>query len=501
MDVFDKATSWRDLKIAKATGYYPYFKAISDSEATEVTIEGRRVIMIGSNNYLGLTRHPKVVAAAHEALDKYGTSCSGSRLLNGTLELHNELERRFARFLKKDAAICITTGFTTNLAVLSSLLGRGDVVFSDRQNHASLVDGVRLSYAEEKRFRHNDMAQLEKLLRETDPKHGKLIVTDGVFSMEGDLTDAVAITRLAKQYGARVAIDDAHGLGVMGAHGRGTAEHFGVEDDVDLVLGTFSKSFASLGGVVAGPQPVIDWIRHKARPFIFQAAMTPASAASAMAALEVIESEPERRERLWVITEKMQRGFKGMGFDTGVSVTPVVPLLVGEQLRCFKFWKALFEAGVFCNPVIPPAVSANQCLLRTSYMATHTDAQLDRVLDITEQIGKKLGVIPQIRPHTSVTVKVASPGHNNFLVSAEKASGPQASLWSNGQVRDERPLRQRISDVVERVTWQAINTKQEDLVKVTELPGKLWQRRAELPSLLVEKSVGLVMRNGKSNEA
>ena len=493
MDVFDKAFAWRDLKIAKATGFYPYFKSISDSDATEVVIDGRRAIMIGSNNYLGLTRHPKVIAAAHEAIDKYGTSCSGSRLLNGTLKLHHELERRFAKFLGKEAAICVTTGFTTNLAVLSALLGRGDVVFSDRQNHASLVDGIRLSYADEKRFRHNDMAQLEKLLRETDEKYGKLIVTDGVFSMEGDLADLKGITALAKQYGARVAVDDAHGLGVMGAHGRGTAEHFGVENDVDLVLGTFSKSFASLGGVCAGPQQAIDWIRHKARPFIFQAAMTPSAASACMAALEVIENEPERRERLWQITEKMQRGFKTMGFDTGVSVTPVVPLLIGEQLRTFKFWKALFEAGVFCNPVIPPAVAANQCLLRTSYMATHTDEQLDRVLDITEQIGKKLGVIPSVRPHTAVTVKVASPGHNEFLASAERSEAP-VSLWSNGNVRDERPLHKRIGDVVERFTWTAINTNPSDVVKVTELPRKLWDRRAQLPQLVMEKGVSLVMR-------
>lgn len=498
MDVFEKAFGWRDLKIAKATGFYPYFKAISDSEGTEVTIDGRKVLMVGSNNYLGLTRHPKIIQAAHDALDRYGSSCSGSRLLNGTLELHHELERRFAKFLGKEAAICVTTGFTTNLAVLSSLLSRGDVVFSDRQNHASLVDGIHLSYAEEKRYRHGDMAQLEKLLRECDDKNGKLIVTDGVFSMEGDLANLPEITKLARQYGARVAVDDAHGLGVMGAHGRGTAEHFGVEDDVDLVLGTFSKSFASLGGVCAGPQQVIDWIRHKARPFIFQAAMTPSAAAACLAALEVIQEEPQRRERLWQITEKMQRGFKSMGFDTGVSVTPVVPLLIGEQLRTFKFWKALFEAGVFCNPVIPPAVPANQCLLRTSYMATHTDEQLDRVLDITEQIGKKLGVIPQQRPATAVTVKVASPGNTGFLASAEAVQEAPQSLWSNGAVRDERPLYQRLGDVVERVTWQAINVQPDDLAKVVDLPKALWSRRGELPSMLLEKGVGLMMRGNKS---
>jgi 8-amino-7-oxononanoate synthase len=378
--------------------------------------------------------------------------------------------------------------------VLSGLLGRGDVVFTDRQNHASLVDGVRLSYAEEKRFRHNDMGQLEKLLRETSDRNGKLIVTDGVFSMEGDLADLKEITRLGKQYNARVAVDDAHGLGVLGAHGRGTAEHFGVEDDVDLVLGTFSKSFASLGGVCAGPQSVIDWIRHKARPFIFQAAMTPSVAAACMVALEVIEEEPERRARLWQITEKMQRGFKSMGFDTGVSVTPVVPLVIGEQWRAWKFWRALFDAGVYCNPVIPPAVPANQCLMRTSYMATHTDAQLDRVLDIVEQTGKRLEVIPQIRPHTAVTVKVASPGQNQFLASAERAEEAPKSLWSNGGVRDERPLYQRLGDVVERVTWQAINTDPDELAKVAALPGKLWRQRGQLPSLLMEKGVGLVMR-------
>jgi 8-amino-7-oxononanoate synthase len=496
MDTFEKCFKWKEYKLAKVSGFYPYFRAISDSEGTEVTIDGRKVIMVGSNNYLGLTRHPKVMAAAHEALERYGTSCSGSRFLNGTLDLHAELERRLARFLGKEAALCVTTGFTTNLAAMSSLLGRGDLVFSDRQNHASLVDGMRLSAGEEKRYRHGDMQQLEHLLSQADDQMGKLIVTDGVFSMEGDLANLPEITRLAAKYGARVVVDDAHGLGVMGAHGRGTAEHFGVEDKVDLVLGTFSKAFASLGGVVAGPQEVIDWIRHKARPFIFAAAIPPASVAACLAALDVIETEPERRTRLWEITSKMQSGFKGLGFDTGVSVTPVVPILVGEQLRTFRFWKKLFEAGVFVNPVVPPAVPQGACLLRTSYMATHTDEQLDRVLDITEQVGKKLGVIPHTRPHTAVAVHVASPGREQVLPAVPPRTAPPRSLWSDGA---HRSLRARLVDAVESLTWSAARIDAAELNRVAQWPTEVWRRRGQLPSLFVEKGLDLMMKSAQQS--
>ncbi|HEY1417733.1 MAG TPA: pyridoxal phosphate-dependent aminotransferase family protein, partial [Myxococcaceae bacterium] len=356
-DVFDKCPAFKDDKIAKAAGLYPYFRPIEASHgSTEVDIEGRRVIMVGSNNYLGLAGDPRVKEAALDAIRRFGTTCSGSRLLNGTLILHEELESRLAKFLNREAALACSTGFQTNVATVSAILGRHDIVFTDRQNHASLVDGVRLGFAEEKRYRHNDMAHLEALLEGADPEAGKIIITDGVFSMEGDLCNLPKIVELAQKYRARVMTDDAHSMGVLGTHGRGTAEYFGLEAQTDLVMGTFSKSFASLGGVIAGPYDVINFIKHRARPVVFSASMTPASVASALKALDIIEAEPQRRTRLLDIAEKMHNGFRAMGFDTGVSVTPVVPVLVGDQVKCFRFWKALFEAGVFTNPVIPPAV-------------------------------------------------------------------------------------------------------------------------------------------------
>ena len=417
-DVFDKCSSWKDYKIAKATGLYPYFRAIDGSyDNTEVDMEGRRVIMVGSNNYLGLAGDPRVKEAATSALKRFGTTCSGSRLLNGTLAMHEELEARLAKFLNRESALVVSTGFQTNLATMSGLLGRHDIVFSDRQNHASLLDGIRLSFATEKRFRHNDMEHLEKLLADADPNAGKLIVTDGVFSMEGDLCNLPKIVELAQKYKARVMTDDAHAMGVLGELGRGTSEYFGLEAQTDLVMGTFSKSFASLGGVIAGPFDVINYIKHKSRPVVFSASMTPASVAAALKALDIIEAEPQRRARLLDIAEKMHNGFRAMGFDTGVSVTPVVPVLVGDQVKCFRFWKALYEQGVFTNPVIPPAVEPGHALLRTSYMATHTDEQLDRVLELVEKIGRKLKVIPETRPASYTPVKIARLG--SFVICNE----------------------------------------------------------------------------------
>jgi 8-amino-7-oxononanoate synthase len=507
-DVFEKCRSWKDYRIARATGLYPYFRAIEESYgATEVRIEGRRVIMVGSNNYLGLSADPRVKEAAIKATERYGTTCSGSRLLNGTLVLHEELEQRLARFLGREAALVISTGFQTNLA-LSAILGRHDIVFSDRQNHASLVDGVRLSFATERKFRHNDMEHLEQLLRqsvEKEPRAGRIIITDGVFSMEGDICDLPRIVELARRYGARVMTDDAHAMGVLGEKGRGTPEYFGLEARTDLVMGTFSKSFASLGGVLSGPADVINYIRHKGRSVIFSASMTPGSIAAALKALDIIEAEPQRRARLLDIAEKMHNGFRAMGFDTGVSVTPVVPVHIGEQVKCFRFWKALHEAGVFANPVIPPAVEAGHALIRTSFMATHTDEQLDRVLDIFEQIGRRLGVIPETRPSTYTPVKIARPGtfvrHNE--ASATWAAASEGLLADRGfslehlTRMNSREVAGRFFDAMELLTWRAANLQSEDLRKLGEMPLKLWEKRADLPGLLLEKGAHLFIRNGR----
>jgi len=393
MDLFDKCRAFVAAREAKELGYYPYFKPVSTAEDTEVVIEGRRVLMLGSNNYLGLTTHPKVKRAAIEAIEKYGTSSCGSRFLNGTLDLHRELEERLARFLRREAALVFSTGFQTNLGTISALVGKDDVVISDKWNHASIVDGARLSYGTMKRFRHNDMEDLERVLRECPEDAGKFIVVDGLFSMEGDIAPLDRIVALAKRYGARVMVDDAHGLGVMGEHGRGTAEHLGVEEEIDLVMGTFSKSFASLGGVIAGDEYVIDYIQHHARSMIFSASMPPAAVATVLAALDVIENEPERRKKLWKNTRKMMGGLKGLGFDTGQSQTPVIPIVVGDMYKALEMWKMLFESGVYVNVVLPPAVPPGRALLRTSYMATHTEKQLDFALEVFEKVGRKCGLI------------------------------------------------------------------------------------------------------------
>lgn len=509
-DLFDKCYAWKDYKIAKATGLYPYFRAIEASHgATEVDIDGKRVVMAGSNNYLGLSADPRVKEAAIDAVRRFGTTCSGSRLLNGTLKLHEELENRFAEYLGREAAVVVSTGFQTNLAGMSGLLGRHDIVFSDRGNHASLVDGIRLGFATERKFRHNDMGHLEELLRDAKPEAGKLIVTDGVFSMEGDVANLPKIVELAQRYKARVMVDDAHGMGVLGTTGRGTPEHFGLDAQTDLVMGTFSKSFASLGGVLAGPFDVINYLKHKARPVIFSASMTPAAVASALKALEICIAEPERRARLLDIAEKMHNGFRSMGFDTGVSVTPVVPVLIGDQVKCFRFWKALAEAGVFANPVIPPAVEPGHALIRTSYMATHTDAQLDRVLETFERIGKKLKVIPETRPASYTPVQVARPGSfaMNNQASRRWAAASAGLLADKGFSLEQisrlssKDVANKLFDAVETLTWRAANLQPDDLKRLGTAPMKLWERRDDIPGLLLEKGANLFMKNGKTPEA
>ncbi len=377
-----------------AAGFYPYFRVVESEQNPEVIVEGRKMIMLGSNNYLGLTSHPKVKAAAVEAVKKYGSGCAGSRFLNGTLDIHVKLEEKLAAFFRKDGALTFSTGYQTNLGIISSIAGKDDVVVIDKLDHASIIDACRLSFAEVKKFKHNDMASLDFVLKECGNR-GKLVVVDGVYSMEGDIAPLPDIIKVCRKYGARLMVDDAHGIGVLGKTGRGTAEHFGVENDVDIIMGTYSKSMASIGGFVAASEDVIHYMKHTSRPLIFSASPPPASVASVIAALDIIDQEPERRERLWHNTRKMMKAFKQMGFDTGVSQTPIIPLLMGEMERAFMMWKILGEEGVFVNPVVPPATQPGRCLIRTSYMATHTDEMLDRVLVILEKADKKLGAMSQ----------------------------------------------------------------------------------------------------------
>ena len=392
MDIFKKCIDFTAAREAMDQGFYPYFIPLDENEGTEVIYQGKRLIMCGSNNYLGLTTHPSVKKASCDAIVRYGTSCTGSRFLNGTLAMHEELERRLAEWVGKEAALIFSTGMQVNLGTISSLLSRSDYVILDKDDHASIVDGARLGYGRIERFRHNDVDHLERVLKSLPDNAGKLIVVDGLFSMEGDLADLPAIVPLAKKYGARIMVDDAHGMGVTGA-GHGTAAQFGLTDEVDLIMSTFSKSFASIGGFVAGDEQVIHYIKHSARSLIFSASIPPSSTAAAMAALQVMHEEPERIQRVNEIGQKMRNGFKELGFNTGRSITPVIPIIIGDDMKTFLTWKMLFENGVFVNPVISPAVSPGNQLLRTSYMASHTDAQLDEVLEIFGRVGKEIGLI------------------------------------------------------------------------------------------------------------
>lgn len=395
VDIFDKCNSFTRATEAKKAGLYPYFRAISSGQDTEVVIQGQTLIMIGSNNYLGLTSDPRVKEAAISAVNKYGSGCTGSRLLNGTLDLHETLEAELADFMNKDAALVFSTGFQTNLGTLSAIVAKGELLFMDRANHASLVDGSRLTFGRVFRYAHNDMDGLERLLQQAAPDAAKLVATDGVFSMEGDLARVPELVALKKKFGCRILIDDAHGIGVTGPNGDGTAAQFGHSADVDLITGTFSKSFASLGGFVVGDESVIDYIKHLSRELIFSASIPPANTGAALKALEIIRTEPERRERLWKITHRMRKEFTGMGFEVGPTETPIIPICIGDDDLCFAFWKELTTAGIFANPVIAPAVPPGQALIRTSYIATHTDAQMDQVLEIFERVGRKLGVLDQ----------------------------------------------------------------------------------------------------------
>jgi len=392
MDIFEKCYNFTYAKEFIASGYYPYFIPMQGNEGSEAIFQGRRLIMCGSNNYLGLTVHPKVRQAAIEAIECYGTSCTGSRFLNGTLELHEQLERDLAEWVGKEAALVFSTGMQVNLGTISSLVSRKDVVVLDKDDHASIVDGARLGWGKVKRFKHNDMHDLERVLDGIPKDEGKLVVVDGLFSMEGDIAPLPEITKVCKQYGARLMVDDAHALGVLG-RGRGTAAHFGLKDGVDLIMGTFSKSLASVGGYIAGDDDIIHYIKHHARSLIFSASIPPANAATALAALHVMQEEPERVKRVNEIGDFMRENYKKLGFNTGNSVTPIIPIFIGDDRRAAFIWKALFEAGVYVNMVVSPAVPEGKQLLRTSYMAIHTDEQLNKVLDIFGVVGKQVGII------------------------------------------------------------------------------------------------------------
>ncbi|MDP6957542.1 MAG: pyridoxal phosphate-dependent aminotransferase family protein [Planctomycetota bacterium] len=396
MDIFNKCRSFTRHKEIEAEGLYPYFKAIESGADAEVLIQGRKMIMIGSNNYLGLTTDPRIKEAAKAAIDKYGSGCTGSRFLNGTLDIHEELEERLARFMNKEKCILFSTGFQANLGAISTVVGRDDTILCDRMNHASILDGCRLSYGRTLKFRHNDIADLERLLTSTDLQESEsanLVITEGIFSMEGDIGAVDKIAALKQKHGFRILLDDAHGVGYMGPKGRGVAEHFDVEASVDLIMGTFSKSFASLGGFIVGEGEILDYIKHHARSLIFSASMPPANVATVLTALDIMEKEPEHRERLWKNTHKMKKAYQELGFNIGNTNSPIIPIIIGDMERTMHFWKALFEAGVFVNPIVPPAVPPDLSLLRTSYMASHTEEELDRVLEIFGSVEKKLGVI------------------------------------------------------------------------------------------------------------
>ena len=392
MDIFKKTEGMHNYNIAKDKGIYPYFHKLLSGQDVVVNMEGKRTIMLGSNNYLGLTNHPKVIEAGVEAIKKYGSGCSGSRFLNGTLDLHVKLEREIADFLHKEEAVTFSTGFQSNLGVISAIVGRNDYMICDKENHASIYDGCKLSYGKMLRYNHNDMADLESKLKFVPKECGILIITDGVFSMSGDICNLPKIVELAKKYGARIMVDDAHGLGVIGKTGRGTGEYFGMEDDIDLIMGTFSKSLASLGGYVAGKKEVIEYIKHTSRPYIFSASITPASVSSALVALNILKSEPERVKCLNDISDYMRKRLKENGVNIIESKTPIIPIYTYDDEKTFLACKMLLDRGVYVNPVVSPATPVGKSLLRTSYTANHTKEIIDEAVEKIVEVLKLLNV-------------------------------------------------------------------------------------------------------------
>ena len=393
-DLFAKCYKFEDAKKLQALGLYPYFRPITASTGNNVVTGGKRQVMIGSNNYLGLTHDPRVMAAAKEAVDKYGTGCTGSRFLNGNLDLHETLEAELAKFVGKEAALCFSTGFFVNQGTLGALVGRSDVIYSDRENHASIVEGTQVALGDTIRFKHNDMQDLERVLKNTREKYdGAMIIADGVFSMSGDILNLPGVIELAKKYNCKLYVDDAHALGVLGKNGEGTGHHFGMHQEIDLVMGTFSKSFASIGGFIAGSKDVVHYIKHKARPFMFSAAMSPAATATALKCLEIMQTEPEHIENLRKNAEYMSKNLKAMGYNTLNSRTPIIPLLIGDDAASFAMTQQLCAEGVFVTPVVRPAVPEGCSLIRTSYMASNTKEDLDYALEHLEKVGKQFGIL------------------------------------------------------------------------------------------------------------
>ncbi|MCK4695149.1 MAG: pyridoxal phosphate-dependent aminotransferase family protein [Candidatus Cloacimonetes bacterium] len=393
MSLLDKVKGFTKAKEIMALGHYPYFRVIDSEQDTEVMCNGKRMLMMGSNSYLGLTNHPRVIEAAKKATDKYGTGCAGSRFLNGTLDIHIELEDKLAKLVGKEASLAFAAGYMANLGAISAMVDRGECIVTDKYDHASILDGCMLSLGKMVRFNHNNMKHLDTVLEKKVAGKNALIVVDGIFSMEGDIADIPNICKIAKKHGVSVMVDEAHSLGVLHKTGAGATMHFGCTDDVEIIMGTFSKSLASVGGFIAGSKDLIHYIKHFARPLIFSASLPPASAATVLEACKIMKEEPERIEKLWENTHYMAENFKAMGYDTGSSCTPVIPLHVGDMMNAFKMWKQLDDEGVFINPVVPPAVPPNDTLIRTSFMATHTKEQLDEALEKFEKIGKSVGVI------------------------------------------------------------------------------------------------------------
>ena len=392
MGIFDKCGSYTEARNVEKMGMYPYFRVISTEQDTEVVCNGKKMLMMGSNSYLGLTNHPRVKEAAIKAIQKYGSGCAGSRFLNGTLDIHIELEEKLAKLTGKESALVFATGYQANLGTLSTIALKGDYIITDKLDHASIIDGCKLSYGEMLRFNHNDMVSLEKILKRVQGKNA-MVVVDGIFSMEGDIADLPNIVKLCEKYKVGLMVDEAHSIGVLHKTGAGATMHFGLTDKTDIIMGTFSKSLASVGGFISASEEIIHYLKHFSRALIFSASLPPASAASVIEAIKIMEEEPERIEKLWENTHYMAKSFVEMGYDIGSSTTPVIPLYIGEMMKTFKMWKFLADEGVFINPVIPPAVPADMSMIRCSFMATHTREQLDMALEKFKKAGKKLGVI------------------------------------------------------------------------------------------------------------
>jgi 8-amino-7-oxononanoate synthase len=388
-----KTSHYTEPQKFQRMGLYPFFRVIESDQDTMVTIKGKKVLMFGSNSYMGLTNHPKIKEACIKAIEKYGSGCAGSRFLNGTLDIHIELERKLAEYVHKDAALVFSTGFQVNLGVIPTVTGRNDYILIDELDHASIIEATRLSFAKVLKFRHNDMHSLENQLKRCEPGKIKLIVVDGIYSMEGDIANLPGIVKLADKYEATIMVDDAHAIGVIGEHGSGTASHFGLTDKIDLIMGTFSKSLASLGGFIASDFDTINYMKHHSRSLIFSASITPASAAAVLTAIDIIKAEPERIVKLWEVTHYTIDNFKRMGFDIGKSETPIIPLYIRDNLKTLKLTRMLLDEGVFVNPVVSPAVNKDSTLIRFSLMATHTKAQVDIALEKFDKLGKKLGII------------------------------------------------------------------------------------------------------------